>query len=107
MKANEAFDSLSGDARIDLLASLGFEDTEKYRGWEESNLRFCHLLYDVATELIKCWQNGKWTATPKATVKATRASQAGQRRPLDMNIIVEGMEENLAKIAKAMERRGK
>ena len=57
----EAFDNLTPpEVRLALLQLLGFDVDKKYRVWEEIDLRYNCLMYEVQEELRKCYIRGGW-----------------------------------------------
>lgn len=57
----EAFDNLTPpEVRLALLQLLGFDVDKKYRVWEEIDLRYNCLMYEVQEELRKCYIKGGW-----------------------------------------------
>ena len=57
----EAFDGLTPPGvRLALLQLLGFEVDPKYQEWEDRDLRYDCLMYEVQEELRKCYIKGGW-----------------------------------------------
>jgi len=57
----EAFDNLSPPSvRLALLQLLGFTVDPNYNLWEERDLRYDRLHYEVQEELRKCYIKGDW-----------------------------------------------
>ena len=70
---SEAFDALSKEERLQLLADLEFEDPMRYASRDEVELRYYCLVYEVQDELGTCYHQGKWSdiAAPVRTVEPT------------------------------------
>jgi len=66
--AGTAYDLLSKDERLALLGTLGFLEPPRYREWEEKDLSYGCLHYEVQDELDRCFARGEWK-TPETPVK--------------------------------------
>jgi hypothetical protein len=58
--AGEAYDLLSGEDRLSLLGALGFDEPQRYRGWEDREMSYSRMLYEVQEELNLCFVKGEW-----------------------------------------------
>lgn len=59
-RVSEVFDYLTKEQRLDMLEFLDYPmDRKKYKHHSEDDLKYKNLLYDVATEIERCYKNGE------------------------------------------------
>ena len=66
MTVSEAFNALSKEERLSLLKDLEFHfDPSQYTDWDEMDLRYGCLIYEVKLELANCFVRGTWSGSAK------------------------------------------
>jgi len=78
--AEIAFNLLNREERLSLLLELGFNEPQKYLGWEEIDLSYSCLFYEVQDELDRCYHKGKWVA-PETESKPLSKAKNKKRTP--------------------------
>jgi hypothetical protein len=75
MTAAEAYNALSHEDRLKLLAELEFENPSRYLERDERNTRFECMFYEVQCELAQCYTRGVWAATPAELRQRVKTQQ--------------------------------
>jgi hypothetical protein len=78
--AGSAFDALTTDERVALLVTLGFDEPQRYLGWEPNDLRYGCMFYEVQDELDRCYVKGQWSAAPRREPPVRNAPKKRKKR---------------------------
>ena len=80
--AGSTFDQMNRDEKLSLLVALGFDEPQRYREWDEKDLKYGCLFFEVQDELDRCFVKGQWLAAPLIERPIhTRTSRKIKRSP--------------------------